>query len=374
MKIVCKKDNCLNENINQFWDLDTIRISDNETSVYGKFIDSMKFENDHYSVALPFKENCQMLADNYQLCLNRLQKWKERLSKTQQSPNEYNKVFDEYLNLWIMEKVKNKGMVGEVVYLLHKEVIKEDRLTTKLRIVFDESAKYKGKSSLNEVLYKGLCLNADLYSFLLKFQIYLIAITADIEKAYLQISINKEHRDFLWFLWYSNLSEEIISKYRFTRVIFGLTSSQFLLNGIVQSHGIKYEKIDLEFARKVKNHFYIDDLNTGVYSTEGFDFYKKMKVWFMEANFNVRKQQMNDEDLCKLINLYEKNEGINSGVKMNNVHSVNNDKVLGLYWDHKKYIISLKINEVFKEAINIIPTNWNILSVIASVYNLVGYL
>ena len=99
MKIVCKKDNCLNENINQFWDLDTIRISDNETSVYGKFIDSMKFENDHYSVALPFKENCQMLADNYQLCLNRLQKWKERLSKTQQSPNEYNKVFDEYLNL-----------------------------------------------------------------------------------------------------------------------------------------------------------------------------------------------------------------------------------------------------------------------------------
>ena len=59
---------------------------------------------------------------------------------------------------------------------------------------------------------------------------------------------------------------------------------------------------------------------------------------------------------------------------MNNVNSVNNDKVLGLYWDHKKYIISLKINEVFKEAINIIPTNWNILSVIASVYNLVGYL
>ena len=96
-----------------------------------------------------------------------------------------------------MEKVKNEGMVGEVVYLLHKEVIKEDRLTTKLRIVFDESAKYKGKSSLNEVLYKGLCLNADLYSFLLKFRIYLIAITADIEKAYLQISINEEHRDFL---------------------------------------------------------------------------------------------------------------------------------------------------------------------------------
>ena len=174
-------------------------------------------------------------------------------------------------------------------------------------------------------------------------------------------------------MWCSDLSEEIISKYRFTRVIFGVTSSQFLLNGIVQEHGSKYEKIDPEFARKVKNHFHVDDLNTGVYSTEeGFDFYKKMKVRFLEANFNVRKWRTNDEDLCKLINLYEKNEGVNSGVEMNNVSSIKNHKVLGLYWDHKKDIINLKINEVFKEVI--IPTKRNILSVIASVYDPLGYL
>ena len=97
-----------------------------------------------------------------------------------------------------------------------------------------------------------------------------------------------------------------------------------------------------------------------------------MKVRFLEANFNVRKWRTNDEDLCKLINLYEKNEGVNSGVEMNNVSSINNHKVLGLYWDHKKDIISLKTNEVFKEVI--IPTKRNILSVIASVYDPLGYL
>ena len=89
-----------------------------------------------------------------------------------------------------------------------------------MRTVFDACAKYKGTSPLNEVLYKGPCLNADLYSLLFKFRIYPIAIIADIEKAYLQISINEEHRDFVRFLWYSDFSEEIISKYRFTRVIF----------------------------------------------------------------------------------------------------------------------------------------------------------
>ena len=130
-----------------------------------------------------------------------------------------------------------------------------------------------------------------------------------------------------------------------------------MLNSILQSHVSKYEKIDPEFARKVKNCFYVDDLNTGVYNAEeSFDFDKKMKVRFLDANFNVRKWRTNYEDLLKLINLNEKNKGANSGVEMNNINSVNNKNNLGLCWDNEKDIISLKINEVFKEATNIIPT------------------
>ena len=95
------------------------------------------------------------------------------------------------MSIWIKEKVKNEAILGEVLYLPHKEVIIADRSTTKSRKVFDASAKYKGCTSLNEVLFKELCLNADLYSLLLKFCIYPIALTGDIEKAYLQISIDK---------------------------------------------------------------------------------------------------------------------------------------------------------------------------------------
>ena len=131
--------------------------------------------------------------------------------------------------------------------------------------------------SLNDVLYKGPCLNADLYSLLLKFRVHPIVLTADIEKAYLQININKEHIDYLKFLWYRNLREESIVRYKFTRVIFGVTSSQFLQNGNVQTHA-KNMNIDPEFARKVKKYFYEDDLNSDAQSTkEGFEFYKKVK-------------------------------------------------------------------------------------------------
>ena len=93
--------------------------------------------------------------------------------------------------------------------------MKEDGSTTKIRINFNASEKYKDAPSLNDISCKGPSINADLYSSLLK--------------AYSQIIIIKEHKDFLQFLWYSEQSEEIISKYRFARVLFDETSSQFLL-------------------------------------------------------------------------------------------------------------------------------------------------
>ena len=264
-------------------------------------ISFIKFENNRYSVSLPFKVNRPILPDNYQLSLNRLKKLKERLKKTPHLLNE-NKIFDEYLKLGIIEEDQTQRDTGHVAYLPHNEVVKEDRSTTKLIIVFDASAKYKDTMSLNDVLYKGPCLNADLYSLLLKFRVHPIVLTADIEKAYLQININEEHRDYLRFLWYRNLKEESIIRYRFTRVIFGVTSSQFLLNGTVQTHAKKYENIDPEFARKVKKHFYVDDLNSGAKSTEeGFEFYKKVKSRFSEASFSIRKWRTNDPELRKLI-------------------------------------------------------------------------
>ena len=77
-----------------------------------------------------------------------------------------------------------------------------------------------------------------------------------------------------------------IVKYRFTRVIFGSSPSQFLLNGTVKTHVEKYEKIDPEFVSKVLRQFYVDDFNYGVESYEqGVALYKNVKSRFMEGNY-----------------------------------------------------------------------------------------
>ena len=56
---------------------------------------------------------------------------------------------------------------------------------------------------MNDVLYKGPCLNVDLHSLLLNFRVRPIVLTADIEKAYLQINIDEKHTDYLRFLRFS---------------------------------------------------------------------------------------------------------------------------------------------------------------------------
>ena len=63
----------------------------------------------------------------------------------------------------MIEEVNAEGLVGNVTYLPHKEVIKNECTTTKVRIVFDTSAKLKHEVSLNDILYTGPCLNAELY-------------------------------------------------------------------------------------------------------------------------------------------------------------------------------------------------------------------
>ena len=44
-----------------------------------------------------------------------------------------------------------------VHYLLHRAVVRDERETTKVCVVFDTLAKYKGFTSLNKLLDPGLC-------------------------------------------------------------------------------------------------------------------------------------------------------------------------------------------------------------------------
>ena len=271
---------------------------ENERSVYEQFVDNITLKDNRYEVKLPFKGH-PLIEDNYRLSLNRLKSLTRKLKKTPTVLKDYDDVIRNQLETGIIEEATEPAVTGEVTYLPHRTISKEDRQTTKLRVVFDASAKNAGPC-LKDCLYKGPCLVPILYDMLVRFRINNVAIVADIMQAFLQVIVAAEDRDYLRFLWWKNPFDENyeIIKYRFKRVLFSATCSQFLLNGVVKVLVEKYKKVDPEFVEKTLHSFYVDDLNTGVKTTEeGVMLYKKLKYRFEEAHLNLRKWRTNDPRL-----------------------------------------------------------------------------
>ena len=104
------------------------------------------------------------------------------------------------------EIIQEEGIVERVVqepadrvfYIPQKPVKREKSTTTKLRIVFDVSAKPSEESpSLNECLVMGPPLQDLLWNVLMRNCIKPVALTADIKQAFLQVCISAEDRDLL---------------------------------------------------------------------------------------------------------------------------------------------------------------------------------
>jgi len=109
--------------------------------------------------------------------------------------------------------------------LPHHPVLTPDKETTKIRIVYDTSAKAGcNVSSLNGCLLRGPIILPDLCGVLLRFRLYEIVLLADVEKAFLQIGIQEREHDVTCFLWlrgiHSVVSDSNLVVYRFCRVPF----------------------------------------------------------------------------------------------------------------------------------------------------------
>ena len=185
LKIVSEKhaDLLLKEQLHKFWDLDTIGIAEKEISVYEEFNNNILFEEGRYTVKLPFKESHPVLPDNFELSKKRLLRLKTRLDKNEDLKSRYDEVIKEQLKCGVIEEVRDNGLPGSVTYLPHREVIREDKLSTKIRVVFDASAKIGNNVSLNEILYKGPTLSTELFDLLLKLRklIFKLGLLKNIE-------------------------------------------------------------------------------------------------------------------------------------------------------------------------------------------------
>ena len=302
--------------------MESVGIIDEKRTVYEQFADMVQFWEGRYEVLLPRKDPLVVLPNNHHLCVKRLYSLLRRLHQTPQLFRQYDDVIRQQIELGILEPVELKlgfpeqthgqdqlGQ-GPIHYLLHHAVVKQDNQTTKIRVVYDASAR-SGGPSLNDCLHVGPKFNQKIMEILLRFRVHDVAVVADIEKAFLMISIDQSDRDALRFLWVSDLDKQPpdICAYWFTRVVFGVACSPFLLNATLSQHVDKYRTTQPNLVNQLQRSIYVDDVVLGAKTAElAHQLCSESRKLLSKGGFNLRKFLTNHEWLRDKLSKEEKSK------------------------------------------------------------------
>lgn len=247
--------------------LDVLGLQDpavgDQEEVYREFREQLQQSPEGwYQTGLPWKGNHPPLPSNEGGSLRRLDSLLRKLERGN-ILNRYDNVIREQLNEGIVERVSGPP-VGKEFYIPHKAVVRESAESTKLLIVYDASARASEKApSLNECLHVGPPLQNKLWAVLVRARFQPVALTGDMKQAFLQIRIREEDRDTLRFHWISDLETKRVETFRFTRALFGLAPSPFLLAGVIKQHLESCRAKFPDLIREIDKSLYVDDLVSG---------------------------------------------------------------------------------------------------------------
>ena len=177
-----------------------------------------------------------------------------------------------------MRKVSENESYKSKWYLPHLPVIRPDKDTTKIRIVFDASAKCQG-ISLNDAINQGPKLQRDLFDVLMRFRRFPVAVVCDIAEMYLRIGISHEDQPYHRFLWRGIDQDRRPDVYEFDRVVFGMNSSPFLAQFVLQHHAKSYRTDFSLAAETIYKSTYMDDSMDSVGSAiQGIQLYQQLSA------------------------------------------------------------------------------------------------
>ena len=115
-------------------------------------------------------------------------------------------------------------VTGREFFLPHRAVVRRNAETTKLRVVYDASARAQEKApSLNNCLHAGPPLQNKLWSVVVGNRFHPVVVAGDIRCTFLQVRIQETERDALRFHWIADKTAKQVETLRFTRVVFGLS-------------------------------------------------------------------------------------------------------------------------------------------------------
>ena len=351
--------------------LDVLGLEDSATgdqaSVYEEFKEQLKRSPDGwYEVNLPWKGNHPPLPSNEKGSLKRLEALTRKLEKQPGMLERYNDVIQDQRTQGIVEPVTGEAK-GREFYIPHKPVIRETAESTKLRIVYDASARAHEKApSLNECLETGPPLQNLLWSVLVRNRLHSVAIAGDLKQAFLQVRIWEPDRDAMRFHWYRDLNTKETETLRFTRALFGLAPSPFLLGGVLREHlECCRERFPVE-VEEILRSLYVDDLISGGATVQKAQHLKESaQAIFSEAQFELHKWHSNIPVLETDVTGSSEQES--SYAKQQLGAKQGETKLLGMPWNKEEDTIAVTFPSPLEQ-----PTKRDLLGSLARIYDPLG--
>ena len=207
------------------------------------------------------------------------------------------------------------------------------------------------------------------------------------------VSVAKDDRDSLRFLWIDDISKnpEVVT-FRFTRVVFGVSSSPFLLNATIRYHLEAHLENHPFIVERLLKSFYVDDVVTGASTEdEAFSLYQTAKEILKEGGFNLRKFSTNavrlqtridscespGQDACEetaSISVQSEETYANTVLGLTQkVHS-GERKVLGVWWNNATDELVMDFEEIVSAVVVLEPTKRAIGSLVGRFYDPLGLL
>lgn len=319
-----------------------------------------RLENGRYEVALPFKSEPSNLGDSYKTAERRYYTLERKFRIQPKLKPLYDEVIREHIDKNYLSEVQN-DQSDKAYYIPHHAIVREDRTTTKVRVVLDASAKTTSGLSLNDILHAGPSLQADLFCILLNLRLFAVAITSDVRQMYLCIDVRKEDRPFQRIL-YRFSPEETLKVFQYNRVAFGLRSSPFLalrtVKQLVADEGSKFPLAEDIASRDI----YMDDVATSVIDeAQAVQATNELLKLFIAGGFQLAKWSSNSTAVLKEI---PEELRLSQSVTFDDDTTL---KILGLRWYPGEDVFKFQVTPDDRPC-----TKRNILSSVARLFDVLG--
>ena len=352
--------------LQDFWTTESMGVAcpAREIAEQKEITDNCQKIGQQWLVPYPWRKDPKALQDNKVVVEKMLCATEKRLMKNEEHAKAYDQQIQEMVQMGFARKLSDHEMEsysGPVHYIPHHAVLRPDKKSTPIRIVFNSSSVYAGQS-LNDFWMKGPDLLNNLFGVILRFRQKPVAVCADISKMYHRVLIPESDQHVHRFLWRDLQPDRKPDVYVMQVVTFGDKPAPAMAQTALRLTAEEGRTHSPEAAEVLKRDTYMDDICTSTDTREeaktmthdidkilangGF----KVKGW--TSNTQSRETEGDDTEKTLMENLAE-------------------EKVLGVYWDRKKdeFSYRVKIDSFLERNL----TKRIILSQVARIFDPIGY-